>query len=301
MPVRSPSAGLSFDAPEWEEIGVFEDPGSLPKGRHTSLLTSLTSDVIAGVGTSLLVSPFVTIVDRALVSTASGSSGIARPLADGVKSLARNPAAFMSSPAFLAVFTVFAGTYITNNAVETVCLQQQISPVTPKFVCGSAANVGLNMGKDMLFAKWFSGAVAPRPFPATSLGLFAIRDSMTVTTSLVLPPLASPYLQSEPLRMTKNSADFLAQLALPCAVQLVSVPIHLLSLDLYNNPQHTRDQRMQLIRSGYMSSAFGRVLRTIPGFGVGGVVNRWARHELNVFLGETAMQRVASLYGRVQI
>ncbi|KAI8614861.1 hypothetical protein BC830DRAFT_1050078, partial [Chytriomyces sp. MP71] len=215
----------------------------------------------------------VTIIDRSLTANVSGGGSIALALKDGFSTLFRNPVSFLSKPSFFAVFAVFVGTYVTNNVVETLCLHNHTNAAKPKFVIGSAANVGLNMWKDMLYTKWFA-TVAPKPLPRVSYALFAVRDTMTVSTSFVLPPLVSPYLQEEPLRMSKPTADFVSQLALPCAVQLVSVPVHVLSLDVYNNPQGTVAQRMRIIRSSYWSCAFGRVLRTIPGFGVGGVVNR---------------------------
>ncbi|KAI8614857.1 hypothetical protein BC830DRAFT_1125455 [Chytriomyces sp. MP71] len=285
MPPRTPSVFLEVTTDYEEEYGVFEDPGVLSRGRHASLLASLTADVVAGIATSLVVSPFVTIVDKSLTSNVSGRESMMQSLSAGVGHLFRNPILFMSRPSFFAVFTVFAGTYVVNNTVETACIHNQTSAVKPKFLLGSATNVGLNLYKDILFTRWYA-AVAPRPVPAASLALFALRDTMTVSTSFVLPPLASPYLQSEPLRMSRPSADFAAQLALPCAVQLVSVPIHLLSLDLYNNPHHGVRERVQLVRSGYWNASVGRVLRTIPGFGVGGVVNRAGRHKLNAFFSE---------------
>ncbi|KAI8613632.1 hypothetical protein BC830DRAFT_462589 [Chytriomyces sp. MP71] len=275
----------AFDLHAPEETGVFEDVGALPKGRHATLMVGLTTDVVVGAATGLLVAPFVTIIDKSLTSNVSGRGSLSASLGDGLKTFAKNPVSFMTKPSFLAVFAVFAGTYITNNAVETVFLHQHLNPATPKFLIGSSANVGLNMWKDMLFTKWFA-TVAPKPLPRASYALFALRDTMTVSTSFVLPPIVSPYLQEEPIRMSKPTADFVSQLTLPCAVQLVSVPVHVLSLDLYNNPQSTMAQRTQLIRSSYWSCAFGRVLRTIPGFGMGGVVNRWGRHELNIYLNE---------------
>ncbi|KAI8613630.1 hypothetical protein BC830DRAFT_1131361 [Chytriomyces sp. MP71] len=261
-------------------------PTPQPAGRpYSSLAVSLTADILAGLGTSLVVSPLVTIIDTSLTLNASGKDSLIHALGTGIVSIVRKPGHFLSRPSFLAVYAVFSGTYVTNNVVDTVCTHNHVNPVQPKFFIGSAANVSLNLYKDMLFTKWFA-PVAPKPLPRASYALFALRDTMTITTAFVMPPFASPLLQQEPLRLSKPRADFLAQLTLPCLVQLVSAPIHLTSLDLYNNPQHTVRQRLELIGRNYIPCSFGRVLRTIPGFGVGGVLNRWGRLELTVKLRE---------------
>jgi hypothetical protein len=42
--------------------------------------------------------------------------------------------------------------------------------------------------------------------------------------------------EQEMTSLSKGSADIIAQLFCPAAVQFLSTPLHLLGLDLYNNP-----------------------------------------------------------------
>ena len=67
-----------------------------------------------------------------------------------------------------------------------------------------------------------------------------------------------------------NTAQFLA----PAAIQLISTPIHLLGLDLYNRQGHLGfGERYSRIVRDWGVSALARMGRIIPAFGVGGVVN----------------------------
>jgi len=56
-------------------------------------------------------------------------------------------------------------------------------------------------------------------------------------------------------------------------VQFVGTPLHLLGLDWYNNEGSTIGQRMQFLRKVYVSSLLVRMLRFLPTYGIGGIVN----------------------------
>jgi hypothetical protein len=76
------------------------------------------------------------------------------------------------------------------------------------------------------------------------------------------------------------SALSVAQFVTPAAVQLVSTPLHLLGLDLYNRPGAAVggvDGRASKVVRNWGMSAVARICRIIPAFGVGGVVNTKVR------------------------
>jgi hypothetical protein len=70
----------------------------------------------------------------------------------------------------------------------------------------------------------------------------------------------------------------IAQLAIPASIQLISTPIHLLGLDLYNRPQvmPTKD-RISRVSRDWISASLLRMCRIIPAFGIGGFVNTEGR------------------------
>lgn len=76
---------------------------------------------------------------------------------------------------------------------------------------------------------------------------------------------------------TASAAQFVA----PAAVQLISTPLHLLGLDLYNRDGAVGwKERASKVRMDWIKSSFARMARIVPAFGVGGVVNTGVRRSL---------------------
>lgn len=87
------------------------------------------------------------------------------------------------------------------------------------------------------------------------------------------------------------SAASAAQFVIPAAVQVVSTPLHLLGLDLYNRPGAGfggPDGRVSQVVRNWAVSAAARMCRIVPAFGVGGVVNTKVRKNMMGKLEEGA-------------
>ena len=56
-------------------------------------------------------------------------------------------------------------------------------------------------------------------------------------------------------------------------VQFVATPIHLLGLDLYNRTGISFKERLRHLGKIYTNSVALRMLRFLPAYGIGGVVN----------------------------
>jgi hypothetical protein len=108
---------------------------------------------------------------------------------------------------------------------------------------------------------------------------------MTIFASFNLPPLLAPKLEEKMSAEVRKyaSAATVAQFVTPAAVQIVSTPLHLLGLDLYNRPGVVlfgQDGRAGRVVRDWAKSALARMGRIIPAFGVGGVVNTKVRRNL---------------------
>jgi hypothetical protein len=159
---------------------------------------------------NVIVAPAISIVDKAIVSNASGREALVPCLISGVKTCFTQPAYFFRQPSFLFIWGVYSGTYIVANSIEAICERKTMDSFYPKFFGSSVANVTLSVLKDKAFARMF-GQGDPRPMPTTSMGLFAVRDSMTILASFSLPPLISREMQKS-LNMGQTTADTVAQL-----------------------------------------------------------------------------------------
>jgi hypothetical protein len=223
------------------------------------------------------VAPVVSIVDKAIVSNASGLEPLLPCFINGFKSLFSNPLAFFRQPSFLLIWGVYSGTYVIANCTDAWCERRSMSSFYPKFITSSGTNVTLSVLKDKAFARMF-GTGSPRPLPMKSYILFATRDTATIFASFSIPGPISTYLQNNH-GYSANFADTMTQLLTPITMQIFSTPLHLHGLDLYNRSgaDISTAERIQFIGREYFKTVLARMARIFPAFGIGGVLNKKVR------------------------
>jgi hypothetical protein len=152
---------------------------------------------------------------------------------------------------------------------------------TSKFIGTSTVNLTLGIWKDANLTRLF-GTTGPRAIPGPTYALFMLRDSLTMFASFNLPPLLAPYIQTSllPPFLKGVRKESIAQFIAPAAVQVLSTPLHLLGLDMYNRSGVGFWKRWPVVQSAWAASCFARICRIIPAFGVGGVVNSTVRRNL---------------------
>jgi hypothetical protein len=195
----------------------------ISKPDPSPLIARIAVESISAILSALTVAPLISIVDKAIVSNASGKEPLLQCIVNGVKSCVFNPAHFFRQPSFLFIWGVYGGTYVVANSIEAICDRSDTSSFYPKFVGSSVANVTLSVLKDRAFARMF-GVGDPKPIPVRSLGLFATRDTMTILASFSLPGLISENLQKRH-NWTPQSAYNCAQLLTPVSMQILSTPL----------------------------------------------------------------------------
>ncbi|KAJ1562683.1 hypothetical protein HK096_005616 [Nowakowskiella sp. JEL0078] len=251
-----------------------------------SLSTLVVLDYMAAILTSFAVAPSVAIIDKAIVANASGLTALGSGVFAGFRDLFSQPATFMKQPSVLLTAMVYVGTFGTANVVDSVCERWKRKSALPKFLASSTVNLGLSLWKDRAFTIWFSN-VTPRPVPASTYGLYAFRDALTMAASFSLPPILSELIYDQASRdhttsVTKAQADFCAQIMLPCAMQFVTTPIHLAAIDFYARPGGSLgqgkvawSQRFNFVRKDYLKNVTTRMFRILPAFGLGGNVTKY--------------------------
>lgn len=227
------------------------------------------------------------------MENASGANTLKSSIATSLRDLILRPRTMLFSKPVALIFMLYGGTYLTANALDTATSTIQNKPCTTvtagpmKFAASSFANISLCLYKDQAFTRLF-GTGPPRPVPLPCYLLFTARDCMTIFASFNVPPLLGPVLNKkmgEEIQKT-ISGQTLAQFLAPASIQLVSTPIHLLGLDLYNRADSVSwKDRWAIIRKNWGISAAARMCRIVPAFGVGGVVNLKVRRSLLDRLG----------------
>jgi len=229
------------------------------------------SDVLAASATAFCVAPAISILDQAIVQNASGAKTLGESVKDSVRQLIKKPTTFLKSPAFLLLWGVYGGTYVAVNLATTICDRRNVTDEQRhmvKFVGVSSVNLGLNVSKDRIFATMF-GSGTPRPVPMSSIGTFALRDSMTVFASFNLAPIVADAVAGAEIA----GARTMAQLFCPVAMQWLSAPLHLMGLNWYNQPTASSSERLQFIKREYFFTAIARSARILPAFGIAPLLN----------------------------
>ncbi|KAI9865116.1 MAG: hypothetical protein M1813_002436 [Trichoglossum hirsutum] len=219
------------------------------------------------------------------MENASGAAPLMASARGTVWGALRRPGAFLTSRPFALVFMLYSSTYLTANSIDTLSATLHARPphtVTAgpgKFAATSTTNMALCLVKDRAFARMFA-TITPRPIPLPTYLLFAARDSLTIFASFNLPAMLAPHFPRSTDRYVAR-AD-VAQFVCPAAVQLFSTPLHLWGLDLYNRagPAVKWTDRLAKVGRDWAVSCAARIVRILPAFGVGGVVNTKVRRRL---------------------
>ena len=237
----------------------------------------------------------VTDRDRsAIIENASNRSTLRRSFLSSTKALLTRPHVFLTSKPALLISALYFGTYATANAVDT--FSNTISNKPPetvnagptKFLATTSVNMSLCLYKDSQFAKMFGppsslAGTVTRSVPTISYALFAFRDSLTIFASFNLPPLVAPILPISNEVEKQVSRVSIAQFLAPAGIQLLSTPLHLWGLNLYNRPMGNGTpwrSRMAKVSKDWLGSSFARMGRIVPAFGVGGVLNARVRRSM---------------------
>lgn len=236
------------------------------------LTHSVVVDTVSAILAAGLIAPFVSIIDKAIFSNASGKEkGLWTSVRTGLTLLVCNPSLFAKSPAFLWIWGVYSTTYIVANNCETICRNWPINPSLPIFLSSSGANIGASLIKDSYFTKAF-GTGPAKAIPLRSYLCYGFRDSSTILASFIMPSHVSPLLV-EGLGISPGYASCIAQLSTPCAMQILSTPFHLYGMDLYNHPAKRIEERISFIKREYQATVLARMARIMPAFGIGGIAN----------------------------
>ncbi|KAK6337718.1 hypothetical protein TWF696_001199 [Orbilia brochopaga] len=253
-----------------------------PQNAH--LFERVAADFAAAVTAAIAVTPAICMIDKSIIENASGRRTLVASIRDSVTQLITRPHNFFLSRTFGLVAMVYAGTYLVANTTDTFLSyrggNQDITEVTAgtaKFAATSSTNILLTLVKDRNFARMF-GVGLSKAVPLPTYALFCSRDSLTILFSFNVPPILSKAIPDGVGGMSSLS---IAQILAPASCQMLSTPLHLLGLDLYNRGGRLgMKQRMHAISVNYMKSSLARICRIVPAFGVGGVLNSKCRYHM---------------------
>mmetsp|Transcript_12031 Transcript_12031/g.16338 ORF Transcript_12031/g.16338 Transcript_12031/m.16338 type:complete len:264 (-) Transcript_12031:47-838(-) len=243
----------------------------------TSIWHSFAADLISASVTAIMVAPFITAIDRSVIKLTSGQLlSLRSGLSFELNHFLTRPLNFAHCQGFRVVCGLYFATYASANAVGTACEYLDWSPIIPKFLAVAIVNLPLSILQDRAFVRLF-GRCTPRELPLATFGLFAARDAATMMASFSAPSLLANLLSTSP--HTASQVEHAAQLVCPVGMQVASTPLHILGLDLYNNPAKAVNVRLAFMQKMYWRTTLARMGRIGPAFGIGGVGNDLIRKQ----------------------
>lgn len=225
---------------------------------------------------SFLVSPLVSIIDKALVKEISGVGSLMREMGVATKEMFVQPKVFFNGLAFRFTFIVYFGTYAVANLSEAALdyykIRSEETRKAYKVSGAAAANIGLLAWRDSVFARKFSGGKPPAKTPLRTVSLFAVRDCATMASTFYLAPKACEHLVLEH-DVNKELAEISTSLFIPVFSQFITAPMHIHAIDYFNRAKATTAERMDQIKNEMGKVCFARGLRILPAFGIGSYFN----------------------------
>lgn len=253
------------------------NPLPLPKGHDKSLTHRLLIDTAVGGFAGFSLAWFITPMDQAVMESMSGKKTLIGSLKSSGRDIFKTPFKYVRSPQYGYVVGTYAGTYLSKNVSDTMCVYTKQTPEKTafyKFWLVFAFNGGLSVfWKDPGMARLFGTGSAVK-MPPSVYGAWALRDGV----HLVGACLAADYLE-EKLGWTKAQWRN-AQLAFPLMIQIVTTPLHLTGLDFFNHKKSSIGDRFARVRKAWLPSAGIRMIRMFAPWSLGLLICRDLRDYL---------------------
>ena len=227
-------------------------------------------ELFAGITTSFIISPIMSIIDISIIKSQMSKENIGKSISDQIMYYSNNKHKFIKPLSVMSV--VYSSTYCTANISELYCKKKNIDYKLPTLLSTSLVNIISISYKDMIYSKILNSQM--KSFPMQCNLLFALRDALTINSCFIWKKDVINCLDRH---MMNNKSDILASIFLPCCVQSISTPLHILAIDMYEKPKSSIADRLNNIKRCYKSILCGRMMRTIPAFGIGSFMNDMLR------------------------
>jgi hypothetical protein len=242
-----------------------------PKEQQRSKL--VLAEALAGMITGFCVSPLNTVVDKSVMEYANKKEPtIWSAAGKSIKTLMIRPLTFLGGFEFRWMCFVYLPTFGVSNIMDHFSPVDGVPHPIQKLFAVFLTNTVTSLMKDRVYAQHLNPHKPIEAFPISSLMLLFTRDILSMAAAFTMPPILAKWAHDKH-GYNYNNAERVFQIACPPLLQIFVVPIHLLALGLYNEKEKTLGQHLPTIRKMYFSTVALRMLRFLPGYGIGGIFN----------------------------
>jgi hypothetical protein len=228
------------------------------------------NEIFAGITSSIIISPIMSIIDISIIKSQINKEKFSKSMVDNIVFYSQNTKKIIKPIGIMNI--VYSATYCTANLTELYCKKNNIDHKIPTLINTSIVNILAISYKDAVYSKLLKNKLVK--FPIQSNILLATRDMLTITSSFIWKKDIINYLDRY---MMHSKSEIISSILLPSFIQIFSTPIHILAIDIYENPKSSFNERFDNIKKCYRTILSGRVMRAIPAFGVGGFINDMLR------------------------
>lgn len=252
---------------------------------QSTLFKDVAKGLLAAIAASTLASPPLIIIDVSVVKVAAtgGRTTLLQAVSEELLAWLKSPIFKLRSVAFRLAWMVLIVMYGTANTVKAICDQTGTSPVVPNLLFTTVLSMAASLWRDSTLAKLEKQRQSEggesiqcdkeaRPMPWMSYLFWFVRDILTTAGTFVLPQRVSRALEANGMAAAK--ANTAAQFLCPAGMQYLTLPWHLLALDVFNFPYALRVDRMRRLGKQYLSLTSIRVVRGFCSGGIGGECNK---------------------------
>jgi hypothetical protein len=224
------------------------------------------NELFAASCASLLISPFMTIIDTSIIKTQINNKNLSNTIKETINLFLNNKYLFFKS--FRIMFIVYSSTYTSANFINLYCKNNNLDNKIPLLFGTCITNISMISYKDKIYSSLFSKSIIK--FPIKSYSLFIIRDILTISSTFLYKNDVISFIDKY---IYLNYTPIFTSLFLPIITQTISTPIHIYAIDIYNNPNNNLYFRLNTIFKSYKYVCLGRILRIIPAFCIGSYIN----------------------------
>lgn len=245
---------------------------------NSNLGNKLQFGTVAGLIAGATAGSIATFIDKAVVENISGKRTVLESLKDSAQQLSPKRHQNLFS-AYRAVAGVCAVTYLAANATEAVAGYYKQDAVIPKLIVTTIVNTAASIKRDCILAGLY-GKGAVNTLPRASIGLFIIRDGLSMAGAFALPNKLSNHLQDK-YNFSAQYAKGIAQIVCPVVMQVGAALFHVAGFDYYNRPNIPLANRWQTIKSAYLPTLAGRSARIFCAYGIGANINAYLKEQFS--------------------
>lgn len=227
-------------------------------------------EIFAGIASSVIISPIMALIDMSIIRSQMNQQRISKSVISNIEYYSVNKSKMWRPVSIM--FSVYSATYCTANLTELFCHYVNIDYKIPTLLTTSLVNIVAINYKDIAYSRMLQNQLLN--FSLKSKLLFASRDILTITSCFIWKKDMISYLDNY---MMHNKSVIISSVVLPSFIQVFSTPIHILAVDIYQNPNITIRNRWRNIRNNYSAILTGRIMRVIPAFCIGSFINDMLR------------------------